>query len=78
MCHTDLTLRDWFATFVLAGIVANSSLQRVGGGEPLGPKDLAKAAYLTADAMLAERVECEHEWYDEPQAQTCDKCGSWK
>ena len=43
-----MSLRDWFAGQVLAGLMASRS--------PLdAPIDRARAAYRTADAMLAER-----------------------
>jgi len=47
--HNGMTLRDWFAGQVLAGMWANPNVL----GEA---HELAKGAYAAADAMLAERV----------------------
>ena len=46
---TGMTLRDYFAGQALAGILANPNW--VGSWQ-----DAAKHAYLSADAMLAERT----------------------
>ena len=46
-----MTLRDWFAGQALAPLLA---AQTPGHGKDV-PKIMAKAAYLVADAMLAER-----------------------
>lgn len=45
----DFTLRDLFAAAALAGLWANESLV-------MDSKDAAESAYLSADAMLAERA----------------------
>jgi hypothetical protein len=55
---TDMTLRDWFAGQVIAGIMAMPSDDSSGNfhnncGEPF--KGPAEYAYLMADAMLAAR-----------------------
>ncbi len=44
-----MTLRDWFAGQALVGILADGAMVR----KP--PSDIAKMAYVFADAMLAER-----------------------
>lgn len=44
----DFTLRDLFAAAALAGLWANQSLV-------MDSEDAAVSAYLSADAMLAER-----------------------
>lgn len=51
--HGGMTLRDWFAGQALAGMLAfpgavNGSREKSGVG-------VARAAYVYADAMLAER-----------------------
>lgn len=43
----DATLRDFFATHALCGLLASKAAQN--------PYDFAKAAYILADAMLKER-----------------------
>jgi hypothetical protein len=48
--HGGMTLRDWFAGQALAGMCANAD-------ESYRPyEELAKRAYLQADAMIAARV----------------------
>lgn len=49
MTQEGMTLRDWFAGQALAGILGGR-----GPGEHFF-EELAKIAYKTADAMLAER-----------------------
>ena len=44
-----MTLRDWFAGQVLAGIIAHS-------GKISSPQDRAEYAYKQADAMISVRV----------------------
>ena len=63
--HTGMTLRDWFAGRAATGILANSENVSA-GAEPtncalsLRPIEfaewIARASYLVADAMLAERA----------------------
>ena len=43
-----MTLRDWFAGQVLAGIIAHS-------GEIISPQRIAEYAYKQADAMISVR-----------------------
>ena len=45
---TAMTLRDWFAGQVLAGIIAHS-------GRVYSPQDIAEYAYKQADAMISVR-----------------------
>lgn len=47
-----MSLRDWFAGQALAGFMSSSNLT-------LSNADYAKAAYETADAMLAARREAQ-------------------
>ena len=44
-----MTLRDWFAGQVLAGIIAHS-------GKIISPQSIAEYAYKQADAMISVRV----------------------
>ena len=44
-----MTLRDWFAGQALVGILADGAMVR----KP--PSEIAKMAYVFADAMIAER-----------------------
>ena len=46
--YPGLTIRDYFAGQALAGMLANTDIDK-----PPGP--LAEDAYMLADAMLAER-----------------------
>jgi len=46
--YPGMTLRDWFAGMVLAGINVDPDYES-------SPEDRAKWAYYDADAMLAER-----------------------
>lgn len=48
--HLGMSLRDYFAAAALQGMLASSSV-----GDALAEPDYAKAAYLQADAMIAER-----------------------
>jgi hypothetical protein len=48
--YPGMTLRDYFAAAALQGLLASSSV-----GDALAEPDYAKAAYIQADAMLAER-----------------------
>ena len=48
--HIGMSLRDYFAAAALQGLLASSSV-----GDALAEPDYAKAAYIQADAMLAER-----------------------
>ena len=49
----DLTLRDWFASHAIAGLLAsNDNLMEA-------PRSLAVIAWGIADAMLAERATAE-------------------
>lgn len=50
--NNGMTLRDYFAAAALQGLLASSSV-----GDSLAEPDYAVAAYLQADAMLAERIE---------------------
>ena len=50
LCATGMSLRDYFAAAALQGLLASSSV-----GDALAEPDYAKAAYIQADAMLAER-----------------------
>lgn len=50
LCAPGMTLRDYFAAAALQGMLASSSV-----GDALAEPDYAKAAYIQADAMLAER-----------------------
>jgi hypothetical protein len=47
-----MTLRDWFAGQIAAGMAAHSGTM----GMPFGPEQIAKRAYEIAYAMLAERA----------------------
>lgn len=47
---TGMTLRDYFAGQVLAGLMALEAI------EHFEPKDIARLAYENADAMIAERA----------------------
>ena len=55
----DLELRDWFAGQALNGLLASGMFQDVVKRADDHPefiiRNIAKAAYQTADAMLAER-----------------------
>lgn len=63
--EAGMTLRDWFAGRAVTGILANSENTQA-GAEPTNcalscrPEEfsswVAKASYLVADAMLAERA----------------------
>ena len=46
---TNMTLRDLFAAFALAGLLSDHTMRAE-------PKDFAEWAYVDADAMLAERA----------------------
>lgn len=48
-----LTERDWFASFAIAGLLADASNITMDGKKT--PLNMADAAYQIADAMLAER-----------------------
>ena len=48
--YTGMNLRDYFALEALDAIIDNGSYSAL-------PKDIAKKAYLIADAMLDERQE---------------------
>lgn len=60
-CAPGMSLRDWFAGQSLIGQLILSSLtmgERIRAGEPSDgplPQEIARAAYLMADAMLAAR-----------------------
>ena len=47
-----MTLRDWFAGQIAAGMVAYSGLY----GANNGPADIAERSYQIADAMLSARA----------------------
>ena len=47
-----MTLRDWFAGGIAAGMAAYSGTE----GACFGPGDIATRAFEIADAMLAERA----------------------
>ena len=47
-----MTLRDYFAGQIAAGMAAYSGTV----GAPFGPDDIASRSYQIADAMLAERA----------------------
>ena len=49
--QTGMTLRDWFAGQALAGITGDPSV------EDMDQNEIARAAYLYADAMLEARGE---------------------
>jgi hypothetical protein len=49
--HEGMTLRDWFAGQALAGITGDPSV------EDMDQNEIARAAYLYADAMLEARGE---------------------
>lgn len=55
--NPGMTLRDWFAGQALAGIAANPEEAKGSRGLSLSQatKVTAQAAYLLADAMIAER-----------------------
>lgn len=55
--EAGMTLRDWFAGQALAGIAANPEEAKGSIGLSLSQatKVTAQAAYLLADAMIAER-----------------------
>lgn len=46
-----MTLRDWFAGQIAAGMAAHSGTM----GLPFGPGEIADRAYVVADAMIAAR-----------------------
>lgn len=48
-----MTLRDWFAGQALAGM---SAISDEDGDMIMGWADMAQAAFIAADAMLAERA----------------------
>ena len=51
-----MSLRDWFAGQAAGGMMGSGTLCRADGKKgPLEEGDIAEAAYLIADAMLAER-----------------------
>ncbi len=52
--NDGMTLRDYFAAKAMVGIFA--SPKNIGSNTILTEKDVAKAAYVMADAMLAERA----------------------
>lgn len=52
--YGHLHLRDLFAAFALAGLIANQ-----GNPSSIGPPWLAVQSYMAADAMLAQRKETE-------------------
>jgi hypothetical protein len=45
-----MSLRDWFAGQVIAGLYSNGNIQ------PSEPQGYVRAAYEIADAMIAERA----------------------
>ncbi len=49
--HHGMSLRDYFAGQALIGLIARADLD----GQPLAHLALARDAYTTADAVLAER-----------------------
>lgn len=52
--HTGMTLRDWFAGQIMAGMYANG-LYSDGGDRIEGDVYRAKGAYAQADAMIEAR-----------------------
>jgi hypothetical protein len=50
--HYGMSLRDWFAGQVIGAIAAHDL---AGNNTTDGPKNIAKASYLIADAMLEAR-----------------------
>lgn len=52
----SMTLRDWFAGQVLAGLMANADMPFAADYAEVQPAQIASAAYDLADAMLAERA----------------------
>lgn len=51
------TLRDYFAAAALTGILANPNTQAAGAAWELVGAEVAKVAYIVADAMLKAREE---------------------
>jgi hypothetical protein len=78
MHHFGMTLRDWFAGQVLAGIAARDSFDP---GQA-SPEQRAKLAYMDADAMLTERLPATPEvaapvrTQDPPAPDACSFCNS--
>jgi hypothetical protein len=50
--ETGLSIRDWFAGQIAAGMASHSGTQ----GLSFGPGSIAERAYEVADAMLAARA----------------------
>jgi len=53
--NDGVSLRDHFAGQIVSGILANETIRITGDGHPADEIDIAKTAYVMADAMLVER-----------------------
>jgi len=56
-----MSLRDWFAGMTQIGILASRDEQGRGGYSELSANEIARRAFIQADALLAERGRADRE-----------------